>query len=345
MNQVKFFKKSILSLLLFVFIFNIVGSPVKAKAFTEFSVRAILPQNQVDKKVSYFDLQLKPGQKQTIKLLVTNASKTQSMKPNIEFFTASTSRTGLIVYNGPNRKDESLKYSLSDLVKIKNSHPTIAPSSSSYIEAEIVMPNEQFQGVLLGGFVVTTETTKQSNNHSSQNGIALENRFAFTIGLKVRQNTTPVEPDFHLKYIKPELINYRTAVVANLQNSEPLITKNMKIQAWVFKKDSQTVLNQAQMLNAEMAPNSNFDFAIDWQGKKLKPGEYRLKMRVEYNQKIWEFEEPFTISDVNAINDKALISSKIPTWVFYVIGFVLLLLFAFLFFLLGKKKSKKEKSN
>lgn len=315
-----------------------------AAEFSQFSVKAVLPKNQIDKSLSYFDLKVKPGQKQTIRLLLTNSSKTETVKANISFNTAYTNRTGLIAYNnGPYRKDETLKYSVSEFINIKNPTPTLTPSSSLYIDVDVTMPNNDFQGTLLGGFVVTMNSpTSPQEGSDDNNGIALENRFAYTVGLKLRQNTEEVKPDFHLKSISPQLVNYRTSVVANLQNSEALITKDMKISAWVYKKNSDTVLKEAHQENAEMAPNSNFDFTIDWNRQKLVPGAYRLKMKVEYSGEVWEFDQDFTIENVDSMNNEANTITVIPLWVYVVGGFFLMGCIAFLFFLLGKKRAKKE---
>ncbi|WP_412988857.1 DUF916 domain-containing protein [Pediococcus siamensis] len=91
-------------------------SPVSANELT-FGVQANLPKNQVDQKVTYFDLQLDPGKQQTVTVTVTNGTK-EEVKINPEVNTATTNLNGVVEYQHVSSKnlDPSLKYSLADYV-------------------------------------------------------------------------------------------------------------------------------------------------------------------------------------------------------------------------------------
>lgn len=82
-----------------------------------------------------------------------------------------------------------------------------------------------------------------------------------------------------------------------------------------------------------MAPNSNFDYGIDWNNQPLRAGNYTVKALIEnhaidgepseLNQK-WEFEETFSITKKEAkkINNQAvdLDEPAVSWWLYVVIG-------------------------
>jgi hypothetical protein len=93
-----------------------------------------------------------------------------------------------------------------------------------------------------------------------------------------------------------------------------------------------------------MAPNSNGEFVIDWGTDALKSGKYHQKTTVEYDGKIWEWDDDFEITSTEAetSNSQAVNIEKNYT-VFWIIGGIItLLLLLFLVFLLGRRRGKKE---
>ncbi|MCH3023264.1 DUF3324 domain-containing protein, partial [Listeria monocytogenes] len=93
----------------------------------------------------------------------------------------------------------------------------------------------------------------------------------------------------------PALLNYHTAIVANLQNDQPVILEKLSIDAKVYQQNSDKLLYQTKKANMKMAPNSNFDFVIDWENQPLKEGKYRLKMTATNGVETWTWDEAFTI--------------------------------------------------
>ena len=69
----------------------------------EFSVKALIPDNQIDTKKSYFDLRMKPKQKQEIETILYNSSD-EEMNIKISVYNATTNQNGLIVYEDQNAK-------------------------------------------------------------------------------------------------------------------------------------------------------------------------------------------------------------------------------------------------
>ena len=116
----------------------------------EFSVKAIIPDNQIDTKKSYFDLRMKPKQKQEIETILYNSSD-KEITINISVHNATTNQNGLIVYEQDAKIDPSLKIPLNTIVTVSDQKITIPAYRSKTITATIGMPDDEFDGTILGG--------------------------------------------------------------------------------------------------------------------------------------------------------------------------------------------------
>ena len=285
--------KTKMTLLLSLFLilgFYLPQSGYAKEGDVEFSVKALIPDNQVDTKKSYFDLRMQPKQKQEIETILYNSSDKEIMI-NISVHNATTNQNGLIVYEQDAKIDPSLKIPLNTIVTVSDQKITIPAYRSKTIKATIEMPDDEFDGTILGGL----HFEKENQKDESSQAVNIQNKYAYVIGVQLSENDHEVYPDLQLKNIKPQLVNYRTAVVATIQNSEPVIIRNLNVQAFVFKKGDTKVLHESYKENMSMAPNSNMDFVIDWENQELEKGEYVLKMQAQTGEKEWKWVEEFTI--------------------------------------------------
>lgn len=68
-------KRVLLVALLSLFFLTLGNLTARAEQSLAVSVNAVLPKNQHNKEVTYYDLRMKPGQKQELDFELTNASK------------------------------------------------------------------------------------------------------------------------------------------------------------------------------------------------------------------------------------------------------------------------------
>lgn len=312
---------------------------VKAENTIDFSVRAIIPPNQIDHLKSYFDLKMNPGQKQDLKIEVfNNSKKEETIEANITF--ATTNDNGLIDYSKTNSKeaDHSLKYPLTELIHETRKEVVIPAGKSKVVSFSITMPNSEYDGVILGA-VHVKKKMDGSEKDSTSKSIQIKNEYAYVVGIKLTENMKVVNPDLHLNAIKPKLVNYHTAIAATIQNSESSIVKDMSIDAQIFKKGSNDILYSSKKSDMSMAPNSNFDYAIDLNNNPIEPGTYRLKMKAIIGTQVWEWDELFTIGkEAKELNNKAVELKQNYNWMYFVSG--LLLLIGFISFIFFKKRKK-----
>lgn len=330
-------RRMILLLSLFLILeFSLPLSVYAQEGDVEFSVKAVIPDNQIDTKKSYFDLRMQPKQKQEMETIIYNSSD-EEISINISVHNATTNQNGLIVYEQDSENDPSLKFPLNTIVTVSDQEITIPAKRSKTITATIGMPDDEFDGVILGGL----HFEKANKDDESSQAVNIQNKYAYVIGIQLSENDHEVCPDLQLKSIKPDLINYRTAVVATIQNNKPVIIQDLKVQASVFKKGDKEVLHESYKENMSMAPNSNMDFVIDWENQELEKGEYVLKMQAQTAEKEWKWDEPFTIEQKEeALNKQAVELEKNMTNGYLVALSVLTIIIVILIYVIIQMKRR-----
>lgn len=309
----------------------------------KFAVTAVIPENQIDKNQTYFDLKMQPGQKQTIQVQMKNDTNKEVV---VESFanTAITNSNGITDYSTVEPPmDSTMKNPFSKIAKMPKE--TKVPANSAVtIDVNLEMPSESFDGVILGGLYFKEKEDEASKN--KQEGVQIENKYAYAIGVVLRETDVEVKPDMKLNEVKPTQINGRNVVTANLQNVKPAMLKNLSVDAKVYKEKGKDVLFEEKKENLRMAPNSNFDYAISWENKAFDPGTYRVEITATDGDQKWEWKKNFSIEGKTAdkLNDSAVEAKKDYT-LYYIIGGVLLVvLLLVLVFFLGRR-SNKEKNN
>lgn len=114
----KSIKKIVSSLLVFVFLFNVFNLKANA-AEMKFAVNAVIPENQVDKNQTYFDLKMEPGQKQTLQVQMKNDTD-KEVVVETHANTAITNSNGITDYSVIDPQlDSTLKIPFSKIAKVK----------------------------------------------------------------------------------------------------------------------------------------------------------------------------------------------------------------------------------
>jgi hypothetical protein len=84
--------------------FPLLNPTVTHAADVGYDVQAVIPENQVDKTKSFFDLRMQPDQKQTISVRINNTSD-QDSEYKVTINQAYTSDQGFIDYSDPKKSN------------------------------------------------------------------------------------------------------------------------------------------------------------------------------------------------------------------------------------------------
>ena len=339
-----------------VFLVSVLAAALPAAAGTGgFSVNPLLPENQNRDTRGFFDLMVSPGQRQELTVTISNSNNTE-IAVTIQTITATTNRNGIVNYTSADVSDETLRHSFANITTIPEETITIPANSSRQAVVILAVPEESFDGIILGSIRVLKAITEEERNA----GGAIVNQYSYTVAVRLSQNAAEIETDFLLGSVEPTLVNHRASIVAYLRNPQPKLIKNVEAVARIYPLGSDTAIFESVKNDMEFAPNSIFPFSmVDQAGYGIRAGNYLAKIQVIHEGRTWDFEHEFEIlaTDADNINRNSVNQTQfpnepagqlvsglgnlpIPTWALIAIIAGALLLIAAI--LLGLKKRKSD---
>ncbi|EYT94388.1 DUF3324 domain-containing protein, partial [Enterococcus mundtii] len=210
---------------------------------------------------------------------------------------------------------------------------------------DLKMPKEAFDGFLAGGLRIEEVKENTTDETTDEEGVAIQNEFAYIIGVVVSNKQDAVQPDLELLDVFADQLNYRNVISANLQNFTPTFVNRLEVEATVQKVGEEEILYQASQEQMQMAPNSNFNFPISLEGDRFRSGEYLLKLKATSGEEEWEWERTFTIDadEARTLNRQDVTIDTGINWLFIGVALLILTLFGFIVYLLVQKKRTTEK--
>ncbi len=347
-------KKINLALLLTSFLMMIIGTThVVADDNLAVSVNAVLPENQKNKDVTYYDLRMKPNQKQELDFELHNSSN-KDQKVLLQINNATTNDVGGIDYSdrgGKVKRDESLKVALTDVAEVPK-EVTVKAKSTKVIKIKLTMPKEEFKGEILGGIRVTSPDEDLKKEDTQKGGMQIKNKVAYTVGISLTESDKKMNADLKLLKVFPGQTAGRNVIKAKVQNTAPTILEEIKYEASITQKGKTEVLHKTSAEQYRFAPNSNFNFDIDWENKPFEAGSYTLKMKVESKEtgQKWDWNKDFAITrqEAKKLNDKAIELDKDNKLLYIIIGLliaiIIILIILVIFIKKKNKKNRKSKS-
>lgn len=345
MNSGKNFFIIALSLATCLISFVCLKIPVVHAEGAGFTVAAVTPVNQFDKHASYFDLKVVPGQKQNINVQIQNLTNTPKKiiaYPN----TAYTSNAGVEAYDKNKLKHLSRAPFLLSEILGRPQKIILAPRETKTLTFTIQMPQQKFRGILEGALYFLDSQTS-SAQQTNQKGMTIKNRYALALGIVLREDThTSVAPKMKMNKISTgiqDTANFSAATRVNLENTRPVMIKKLKLVGEISKEAGSKVLYRSTQKNLGIAPNSNFDYSIDWHNDTMTAGKYHMHLVATSGKYKWVFDRDFNITRSAAakVNKKANIERN-WTWLWILLGGLLVLLVFILAFFIGRHSANKK---
>lgn len=338
----KFISKAIF-LQMVVWAISATAFPIKSSAQSEFNfyVTPILPESQIEETTGYFDLNLRSGEEETLRLVLSNGSN-EPIEVEISAHTAFTNTNGVVEYGvDATEPNPTLVYSIAELLETPDP-VTIPPGETQEVAVTLKMPEESFVGILAGG--IRFSEVLQADGVESESNLAIQNTFSYNIGIIVSNERTAVNPDLELLEVYPNQINFRNVFSATIQNYTPTYVNRLEIEAQVREVGKDEILYEAESSMMQMAPNSHFHYPIYLNGDRFRPGDYVLTMIARSGEHEWEWEEYFTVEREIArqLNeDDVTIDNSLNWWMIGTIGLGILLILVIGF--LGYKQQQLKK--
>ncbi|HHJ5110444.1 TPA: DUF916 and DUF3324 domain-containing protein [Enterococcus faecium] len=308
-----------------------------------FSVLPVLPENQSDSSKTYFDLKMNPNQEEVLEVNITNNTD-EEITVLVETNTALTNDNGVADYSQSKKeKDSSLQVGFSDIAKAEEKEITLQGKETKAAKIQVNMPAQEYDGLILGGLYFTEK--EKDSEEKMEKGMQIKNKFAYVIGVSLRENDHEVKTILECNDVTPDQVNYRNVVKINLQNTQPEIVKDLNVDAKVYTEKGTEVLHETKKEKMKMVPNSNFNYAVSWDNKEFKPGKYRVEIESEADGQLYKWVKYFTISadKANKLNDKAVeLEEESKILLYVVIGLAVLLIVLAIAFIIYWRKNKQK---
>lgn len=324
----------------------LLGGSIKASASAlvdpiGFSVAATIPENQLDKNDSFFNLSMHSDIEQKLTSTIYNVTN-HEIKIEMAIHTAHTNENGVIEYVHPLKQaDASLRYRMNDITKISGSKiVTIPANQSKKVTAIVKIPKTNFDGVIQGGWFFKKIDDKVTGN--VEGTLNVESQYSYVIGLKYTLGKVPA-PRLMLESVEPGLKNYHQSIFSNIRNTAAVMIPHIDTDTTITNKATGKIVQKEKKADVEMAPNSGYHYPISTHDKNLEAGTYHLHMIAKNKSNRWIFDRDFTItkSVAKKYNSAAVVNHRVNIWWFVLSGALGMLLIGalglFLFFMLRRR--------
>jgi len=328
-----------------ILVFLSITIPMTAQAqdgSVPYSVQGVLPENQVNNDVTYFDIEMAQGENQDLEVVIYNSSD-EPITVNVDNNSAATNSNGIIIYDESEEKPhESMEYPLSEISSLSETDVEIAAGDQETVTLNVEAPEESFDGIILGGLYFTMEPDESEDESS----LAIQNQYSYALAVQISEegNDTEVKSDLELVDVEPGIVNHRTGLQTQFVNPAPTIIGGLEFEAPIYESGSDEPIYTRTDENFTVAPNSTFNYPIMFENQRLEPGTYVFSAEASNGNNEWSFEEEFEITEEVAeeANEEAVELEEDYSWLIYVvvglIAVVVLLIIAVIYLFIKRKK-------
>lgn len=313
-----------------------------------FSVKAILPENQRSKEISYFDLRVVAGEVQTLSVELVNETE-EDLTIYASANSAITNDNGVVDYSYQDtKKDPSASFTFSEIASIPK-EVVLPKQSKKIVEGVITIPKDPFDGYVLGGLYFEQKEDGESKA-KGQGALAVGNRFSYVVGVLLSETDKEVRPELALNEVKPTQINGNNALSMNIQNKKAAMIKKLQLDAKLYYESESKPRYENHQESLTMAPNTNFNYKIDLKEQPFVAGNYTVKIKANDGYRDWTWERTFEIEEkeakkynATAINLPPEQKNQFP-WVLVVgLGIAILALILGIIYYFKQKMKKEQK--
>lgn len=329
---------SLITFLVLIVVMNVKQVSASGAGFT---ISANIPDNQYNKDASYFDLLMKPGQKQTLNVTIENLEKNEKTL-RVSANTAYTADGANVSFNNHDKSNNvTPPYYFNDILSAPET-VTLAPNETKQVYLQLSMPSNVYSGILDGAIYVEN-TKSDAGTETNQRGFKVHNKYAMAIGVVLREHgDVHATPNLKLRQVRVSRHNYleKPAVVTRLENEQPASIGQLSINAKVSKQNSDKVILKEKRSGLSVAPNSSFEYGIPMGNKWINAGKYHLHMVATNGIETWKLDRDFEVSFSQAM--KLNRNNKQLWWIWLIVLLVILFIIILItIYYLGYRRRKK----
>ena len=285
-------------LIIVLLVLGVESLPVSAEAAIPFTVSAVIPENQIDNNLSYFDLKVNSGHMQDISIAVRNQSD-KTIRVHVIPKNGTTSSTGVIDYSGSGLLLDGPALFRFTEICAPAQLVELLPHESKLVHFTMTIPDGSLDGTVLGGFLISEEEDETVlPEESKENGIQIRNRFSYVLGVKLRENLIDPVPDFRLGKIEPSKWNARFALAVDLEMPVSTIVSGYSLSGQLLCAKTGEVIHSFKRESFSMAPISIYRIHENLSSDSLPGGDYLMRLQILNGEERWELEKEFSVSEI-----------------------------------------------
>lgn len=254
-----------------------------------FQAEAQLPENQLNKEVSYFHVGVNPNDQMTLHVQVSNPTEKEvTVIPAIH--RAKTNSVGVVEYTNNSEKSETQgQANIEEVATIKEKEINLNPKETYDLEIHVSVPKE-FKGIQAGAIrLLQKDSGEQTGN--------VRNQFAREIGLILESiSSEAISSSLTLNKVNAGQVNARNTFLLSIENNQPKFTSLTKLKGVIKEKGSDKTIAEASIKEAKLAPDNVFEFPVSLNGKEFKEGKYIAIFSAKEDKKKWNLEKEFTVT-------------------------------------------------
>lgn len=329
------------------FCFFIVSNSSVQAATADFGVKANYNDHQTAEN-GIIDVYGDAGSSQNISFSILNKDDKRH-KYNVYVHTAYTDSNGQLDYSKNIANDPTLNLKINRYVQPQKQTVYVDGGEIKTVSLRLNIPSNNFKGFLMGGIVVKLVKSAKESSSVTSNGTVLRNNYQQGLPIRLRHvKDEKKDPNFRVRYVfafADKTMKTR-GVKANLQNYVKGYNADINVKATVTRRpDDHKFKKIAKQTHISPAPNSNYNYQIDWGKTPLQAGDYHLHMKLTTNDKTrsWIVDKNFSISNEDAAKYNKLSGIK-PNymWLWILIAILVLLLVLGLGVYFGRRNQQKN---
>lgn len=272
--------------------------PTMAASNAGFEVIPVASEQQLDHKVTYFDLKLTPGQQTAVIVNVKNTSQ-QPITIETSLAKATTNSNGVVEYKGfKQNKSWGLPADIEKIVTTNENKVRLQPGEVKPVNYQIKMPQSDFDGELVGGLNFVKKVADNQVKPNSSMGV--KNQYAYTIAIVLHGRQELTKNKISLGKITTRQVNNRNVISIPLVNQTATFLNKVTTKVLIKHRGQDKAVYTQNTVDGQMAPNSIYDLPVRIGEKAFKPGQYTAQIVVTSKEQHWQFTKNFTITKKQA---------------------------------------------
>lgn len=285
-----------------------------------YKVIPILSEHQIDDDTGYYDIRWTPNTTEKIGVIIENnydEDKTFTINVN----KALTNANGALVYDDESQNNTGT-YKISEQV-ILPEKVTVKANSEETIYGEVIMPDTELTGTLMGGVLVGLV----DDNHEDEQ-VSINLNYAYPIMVRGEDE---VNPNFDISFGDFNLMQNESGlfvIVTPWENKNATIARNVAIDLSIKDKDGNEIYGE-ERTEIFVTPETKIDYETLF-SEDLTPGKYDVTLKITKDDEVYEEtqEVEFTKEDVEEIRQTQIrvgkqvteTNNSIPVYVYIIAG-------------------------